>query len=86
MYAQELSVFETQEGGVRKYGYKDKTGKVVLKAEYNDAFEFNEGLAAVKQGNLYGFIDPSGKLVIPYQYAYAESPVNGLAVVAYDSK
>ena len=41
--------------------YIDKTGKMVIPANYDDAFEFRDGLANVRVGNeargKYGFID-----------------------------
>lgn len=69
-----------------KYGYKDKAGKVVIKPIYEDAFEFNEGFAAVaikdEQGNLkYGFINVKGDFVINAIYNWAQSFNNGLAPV-----
>lgn len=40
----------------------------VYKYHYDDAYSFNEGLAAVKKGDKWGFIDKKGSLVIPYIY------------------
>ncbi|MBA3971225.1 MAG: WG repeat-containing protein [Bacteroidetes bacterium] len=51
-----------------KYGFINKTGKVVLPAQFEYAEKFWEGLAVVKQGGKRGFIDQTGKLVIPAQY------------------
>ena len=46
-----------------KYGYINKTGKVVLPAQFEFAEKFYEGLAVVKQGGKRGFIDATGKIV-----------------------
>ena len=51
-----------------KYGYINKTGKVVLPAQFEYAEKFYEGLAVVKQGGKRGFIDVTGKVVIPSIY------------------
>ena len=51
-----------------KYGYINKTGKVVLPAQFEYAEKFYEGLAVVKQGGKRGFIDATGKMVIPALY------------------
>src|SRR6201988_765828 len=57
-----------------KYGYINKTGKVIIPAQFEFADKFYEGLAVVKQGGKRGFIDPAGKMVIPAQY---DSKVDG---------
>ncbi|MDO4754423.1 MAG: WG repeat-containing protein [Bacillota bacterium] len=68
-----------------KFGYIDKTGKIVVDIKYADAHDFREGLASVNIGTLsapkWGFIDKTGKLVIPALYAYAYDFHEGLAVV-----
>src|SRR5437868_2238657 len=51
-----------------KYGYINKTGKVVLPAQFEYSEKFYEGLAVVKQGGKRGFIDMTGKMVIPALY------------------
>jgi TonB family protein len=74
-----------------KYGYIDKTGKMVIPLMYDDAHKFSEGLAAVwvsvdcpdlKVGcHLYGYIDKSGQMVLPLQYSGADNFSEGLARV-----
>lgn len=54
-----------------KAGYIDKTGKVVIPAEYGTTGEFSEGLAAVEKDGKFGFIDKTEKAVIPFQYSWA---------------
>lgn len=60
-----------------KYGFIDKTGKEVIPLQFDEAYSFQDGMAAVlqSQGWQYGFvihkigyIDTTGKLVIPYKY------------------
>lgn len=82
--------------GGQKAGYIDKTGKVVIPAEYDSAGEFSEGLADAEKDGKWGFIDKTGKTVIPFQYpwaAYSSSmfrPLGefheGLATVLKDGK
>lgn len=55
-----------------KVGYIDKTGKVVIPAEYDTIGEFSEGLADAEKDGKWGFIDKTGKAVIPFQYSWAE--------------
>jgi hypothetical protein len=49
-----------------RWGYIDKTGRVVIKPQFYGAYLFREGLARVisKNGKT-GFIDTTGKMVIP---------------------
>jgi TonB family protein len=79
-----------------KYGYIDKTGKMVIPLMYDDAHKFSEGLAAVwvsvdcpdlKVGcHLYGYIDKSGQMVLPLQYSGADNFSEGLARVEIGGK
>ena len=76
-----------------KWGFTDKTGKIVIPLVYNDAEEFSEGLARVRvdgekglDDSKYGFINGLGKLVIPIKYDYAESFSEGLACVNLKGK
>jgi hypothetical protein len=50
-----------------KFGFIDKTGRVVIKPQFDDAESFSGGLARVRFGSAedgkYGYIDKSGKFV-----------------------
>ncbi len=67
-----LAQLWVHENGGQKAGYIDKTGKVVIPAEYDSVGEFSEGLAAVEKDGKFGVIDKTGKTVIPFQYSWAE--------------
>lgn len=43
-----------------KYGYSDKSGKVVISCIYDSAEEFSNGLAKVKLDDRFGYIDKEG--------------------------
>ena len=70
-----------------KKGYIDKTGDFVIAPQFQDAFGFSEGLAAVEvdlmkcQERKWGYIDKSGRIVIEPQYEAAYSFSEGIAVV-----
>lgn len=56
--------------GQTKFGYIDKTGKIVIEPKYDYAFPFSDGLAqvAIQSGGTYGilrtgYIDSSGKYI-----------------------
>lgn len=58
-----------------KYGYINRTGKVVIPVQYEEANNFSEGLAMVlveeNEKGKYGFIDKEGKIVITPQFEKA---------------
>lgn len=70
-----------------KMGFIDKTGKWTEKQEsrsytvYDDNSKFHDGLARVKNNDLWGFVDKTGKIVIEPQFTYAEKCFQGACVV-----
>jgi hypothetical protein len=66
-------------------GYIDKTGAVVIKLQFDWAYDFSEGLAAaaITENGVpkYGFIDKTGAWVIQPQFDIAYPFAEGLAVV-----
>jgi hypothetical protein len=69
-----------------KYGYIDKTGKVVIPLIYDYISPFSEGLAYVEKDGKCGYIDKTGKVIIPLIYEIAQSFSEGLAAVEKDGK
>jgi hypothetical protein len=69
-----------------KYGFIDINGKTIIKAQFEDATHFGEGLAGVQVGGKWGFIDGSGKMVIPPQFDAVGVFSEGFASVAIDDK
>ena len=68
-----------------KFGYIDKTGKVVIAPQFFVAQDFAEGLAAVRveetSDSKYGYIDRTGHMVIAPRFHQAGSFSEGLAAV-----
>ena len=77
-----------------KYGFVDRTGKVVINPQFDSVSQFSEGLAVVCLGKCeffanqihpdeskYGYIDESGKFVVNPQFDYALDFSGGLAPV-----
>ncbi len=62
-------------------GYIDKTGKLVIPLQFDNALPFSEGLAVASLRHKRGYIDKTGKFVIEPQYGVAGSFSNGLARV-----
>jgi WG containing repeat len=66
-----------------KFGYIDRTGKIVIPAQYAKAWDFSEGLAAVSMDDeTYGYIDTNGKMTIsPRKFEFVHEFKNGLAII-----
>lgn len=46
------------------WGYIDCNGKEVIPAQFDHAYEFRRGIAAIKKDSLYGFINEFGEIII----------------------
>ena len=57
----------------KKYGFKDATGKVVIKNKYEQANPFFEGFASVKYNKKWGFVDSRGKEITEFKYDHNDS-------------
>ncbi len=73
-----------------KYGFIDRTGKVVIVPQFAEAFDFHEGLAGVRtkkttgwyyKGDTWGYIDKTGKYVLEPKYNETHPFCNGVARV-----
>lgn len=61
------TLFTYKENG--KYGFKDKDGKVVVEAKYDDATEQNDcGYVAIKKDGKWGSLDQFGNVVVEPKY------------------
>jgi hypothetical protein len=67
-----------------KYGFADKTGAVVIPAEYDGVSDFSDGLARVEKDGLCGYIDKTGAAVVPLEYDDAGEYREGMVWVAKD--
>lgn len=65
----------------KKYGYIDKTGKMVVPPLFESAGPFVDGLANVHNCEQASFVDMTGKTIITSQFQYAMPFWNGLAEV-----
>jgi hypothetical protein len=102
MRANEYSAFETNKADVEfndglapvevstwggtKFGYVDRSGKMVIAPLFAQVQPFSEGLAAVqptaKEAH-WGFIDTTGRMVIPPDYSTVDAFHNGAAPVTF---
>ncbi|HLF45363.1 MAG TPA: WG repeat-containing protein, partial [Chitinophagaceae bacterium] len=75
-----------------KFGYLDKTGKVIIQPEYsyshNLSFipEFVNGFTVIKKDGKKGLVDKTGKVVIPFEYETIVVKANSKNVVVVSKK
>jgi hypothetical protein len=79
-----LAKFQSAGTGERKFGYMDKSGRVVIQPQFWDSGDFSEGRAWIEVLRehewLYGFIDKTGQVVVPLQFTAKPSDFkDGLA-------
>lgn len=67
-----------------RWGYIDREGNMVIEPQYHAAWNFHEGLAAVKVDWARGYIDREGKYVVELKYQYAGPFRDGKAKVMLD--
>ncbi|MDT4954445.1 MAG: hypothetical protein QOJ02_2583 [Acidobacteriota bacterium] len=68
-----------------KWGFIDKTFRLVIQPQFDWTSEFSEGRAEVSLGDKWGFIDTSGKVVVQIKYDLVWPFHDGLARVRYDT-
>ena len=64
----------------KKWGYIDKTGRVVIPFKFDYAQKFSEGLAAAHRKGKCGYIDKTGKFVIEPRFIGGYPFSEGLAI------
>lgn len=83
-----------------KFGFFDRTGKIIIGAQFDFAFPFHEGLAAIcagckeepegeyhsVKGGTWGYINKQGKIVIPARFEEAGNFNKGRAAVKVKGK
>lgn len=73
-------------GKEKLWGYIDKDAQFVIEPKFHDAWDFHEGLAAVRIDWARGYIDKTGNFVIEPQFQYAGPFIDGKAFVELDGK
>lgn len=64
-----FTVAKVGDDGRPVFGYLNKTGKTIIEAKFNEAWDFVNGKALVKENDNYKFIDKDGKNLkeLPYE-------------------
>ena len=68
---------------MKKFGFIDRSGSIVISPQFDYCYGFSEGLAAVEIDEVCGFIDKQGKFAIPLQYRSALGFSDGLAPICF---
>ena len=66
--------------------FDPKTAELEINCDYDEAYDFSDGYAAVKKGTKAGIIDKSGKSIIPFDYKETRSVHNNVAFAKLDGK
>lgn len=77
-FAQNLIPFRKGE----KWGYSDKTGKIVVEPSFDLTYPLCDGMGLVKMENAYGYIDSLGRFITDIKYEMGYTFQSGFAVVA----
>jgi hypothetical protein len=85
VYYKEIELLAAVQQG-EKWGFINKTGKVVVAAKYDFVYDFSEGMAVVgitgEELPQYGYVDYTGKEIIAPKYNGANSFKEGLAAIS----
>lgn len=87
IFSEGLASFAIEENYEKKWGFVDKTGKIVINPQFEEVGMFSEGQCPFKNGeNKWGYIDKKGNITINPQFDVADSYINGNAVVKTGGK
>ncbi len=78
------ALIPVKKGG--KWGYINRTGKVIIDFKYESANVFSEGKACVKLANKWGYINMKGQNIIPFSFDEAYNFINGASCVSSNDK
>ena len=53
-----------------KFGYMDRSGKVAIQPQFDQASPFVDGYGAVRLGKSWGYVDSQGRLAIAPQFVH----------------
>ena len=70
-------LFRSQKSG--KWGFIDKTGKVIIEHKYNEIGDFSDGLVRVKLNGRWRYVDKNDTLVLTVPYNNVGDFSEGLA-------
>lgn len=81
IYYDGLALVERADGML---GYVDLNGQLAFPYWFPEAYQFSEGLAAVRHGGAWGYIDTKGELYLPLVFDLASPFEHGRAQVLFN--
>jgi hypothetical protein len=69
-----------------KWGFVSESGNIVVKPQYEETWELEDGLAIIKKSGKYGYVDKKGKVVLEPKYEDVFCFSEGLAGVVVNKK
>jgi len=79
-------LYAFQDKGSEKWGFKNKSGEIVINAQFDEVDLFLDGMATALNGKKWGAIDKKGNIVINPQYDSLASDGNGLFLARVGKK
>ena len=76
-----FNIYTAQQG----YGFIDKTGQLVIPADYTQINEFSDGYALFMSSGKFGYIDKPGSVALEPKYISATDFHDGYALVSYQT-
>ncbi len=76
-----IALIDTSNFDAPTTGFIDRTGKIVIPINFEQAHDFHEGRAAVSKNGLWGFVDKQGKMIVMPKYEKVYDFSEGLAKV-----
>ncbi len=77
----EFFIVYSKDSNTYKYGYIDYNGDLIIPMRYDEAQNFNEGLAGVKFNGKWGFIDENENVRIGFNFDGVSDFKDGVALV-----
>ncbi|MDR1830989.1 MAG: WG repeat-containing protein [Candidatus Fibromonas sp.] len=79
-------LYRFQDKKTEKFGYRNKSGEIVINAQFDDISFFNDGMATILSGTKWGAIDKEGSFVVNPQYESLVYDCDGLFLAKVGKK
>lgn len=81
-----LTVVSYQDIAGERFGFANAQGQIIIAPTFEESYNFQDGLALVRQNGRYGYINPNNQFVIAPQFEDAWGFNNGLAKITINGK
>ena len=80
-FSEGFAIVRSEKQGHGRFGFIDRSGKLIIKPRFDFAESFSEGLALVYVNGACGYVNPKGEMVMEPTFSFATSFSEGLAGV-----